>query len=117
MSDDAGYNEFGFSSAAAGQTTVFETPNLDALAQRSVVARNGYAPAPLCSPTRAGLLTGRYQQRFGFEYNLDANGQVPNEAAIPDSVPTIADHLKALGYSTGMVGKWHVGYEEGVNLP
>src|SRR5687767_653712 len=66
MSDDAGYNEFGFNSAAQGQTTPFETPNLDALAQRSVVARQGYAPAPLCSPTRAGLLTGRYQQRFGF---------------------------------------------------
>jgi autotransporter-associated beta strand protein len=117
MSDDAGYNEFGFSSAVVGQTTQFETPNLDALAQRSVVARNGYAPAPLCSPTRAGLLTGRYQQRFGFDYNLDSNGHVPNEGALPDNELTIADHLKALGYSTGMIGKWHVGYEEGVNLP
>jgi autotransporter-associated beta strand protein len=117
LSDDAGYNEFGFSSAAAGQTTQFETPNLDALAQRSVVARNGYAPAPLCSPTRAGLLTGRYQQRFGFDYNLDHAGQLPNEGAIPANELTIADHLKTLGYTTGVVGKWHVGYEEGVNLP
>ena len=81
------------------------------------MARNGYAPAPLCSPTRAGLLTGRYQQRFGFDYNLDPNGQLAHEPALPDNVPTIADHLKALGYSTGMIGKWHVGYQEGVNLP
>jgi arylsulfatase A-like enzyme len=117
MSDDAGYNEFGFTRTLTGATNRFETPNLDALAARSVVARNGYAPAPLCSPTRAGLLTGRYQQRFGFDYNLDPFGALPNEPALPADELTIADRLKALGYSTGMVGKWHVGYEEGVNLP
>jgi autotransporter-associated beta strand protein len=117
LSDDAGYNEFGFLSALNGQTTQFETPNLDALAQQSVVSRQGYAPAPLCSPTRAGLLTGRYQQRFGFEYNLDANGPLPHEKALPADVMTMPQYLKQLGYSTGMVGKWHIGYEEGVNLP
>jgi autotransporter-associated beta strand protein len=117
MSDDAGFNEFGFNSAVHGQSTVFQTPNLDALAQQSVVARQGYAAGPLCSPSRAGLLTGRYQQRFGFEYNIDPNVHLPHETALPGSTMTIAEHLKGIGYTTGMVGKWHVGYEQGVNLP
>lgn len=117
MADDPGYNEFGFTSQLTGMPTLFETPNLDALAQRSVVARQGYSAAPICSPSRAGLLTGRYQQRFGFDYNLNPINPVPNEPGLPASELTIAERLKALGYTTGLVGKWHVGFEQGVNLP
>jgi autotransporter-associated beta strand protein len=117
MTDDAGFNEFGFNSALHSQPTQFETPNLDALAQRGVVARQGYAAAPLCSPSRAGLLTGQYQQRFGFDYNTDPNFRLPNEPGLPGDQLIIAEHLKTLGYSTGMVGKWHVGYDAGDDLP
>src|SRR3990172_1353972 len=67
VSDDAGYDGFGFSAALNNISTPMETPNLDALAQQSVVLRQGYAAAPVCGTSRAGLLTGRYQQEFGFE--------------------------------------------------
>lgn len=68
--DDAGFNELGFNSALHGNTTNFETPNLDALAQQSVVLSNAYVSSPVCSASRAGLLTGQYQQRFGWEANI-----------------------------------------------
>jgi autotransporter-associated beta strand protein len=120
MTDDLGYNEVGFTGELTGRSTQYETPTLDALAQRSVVARQGYAAAPICSPSRAGLLTGRYHQVVGFEYNIDPNGAVPapaNDPGLTADDTTIAQHLKGLGYSTGMIGKWHTGYVEGVNLP
>jgi arylsulfatase A-like enzyme len=80
------------------------TPNLDALAAAGVRCTNGYASGPYCSPTRAGLLTGRYQQRFGHEFNPDGAGQ-----GMPVSETTLANRLKAAGYVTGLVGKWHLG--------
>ncbi|MEJ7830289.1 MAG: sulfatase-like hydrolase/transferase, partial [Segetibacter sp.] len=79
------------------------TPNLDALAASGVRFTDGYVTGPYCSPTRAGLLTGRYQQRFGHEYNADG----PN--GLPVTETTIADRLKTVGYTTGLVGKWHLG--------
>jgi Sulfatase len=114
MSDDAGYNEFGFSSAVTGQGTQFETPNLDALAQQSVVARQGYVVHPLCSPSRAGILTGQYPQRYGFEGNLNTSlvASVPDTTGLTAANTTMAQHLKGLGYTTGMVGKWHLGYQD-----
>ena len=69
------------------------------------VCTNGYVSGPYCSPTRAGLLTGRYQQRFGHEFNP---GSGP-ELGLPLTETTIADRLKAAGYATGLVGKWHLG--------
>src|SRR5688500_3121904 len=66
LTDDATNEGYGFNSALYAHPTQYQTPNIDALAQRSVIARQGYAAAPLCSPTRAGLLTGQYQQRYGY---------------------------------------------------
>ncbi|HEY3394290.1 MAG TPA: sulfatase-like hydrolase/transferase, partial [Lacipirellulaceae bacterium] len=71
LTDDATNEGFGFNAALYNHPTAYQTPNIDALAARSVVARQGYAAAPLCSPTRAGLLTGQYQQRYGYYYNTD----------------------------------------------
>lgn len=115
LSDDVGYNEFGFSSAKTGVGTPFETPNIDALAQQSVVATQGYVSAPLCGPSRVGLLTGQYEQRLGAEYNMDDT--ITNPGGLPAGTKTIASYLKADGYTTGIVGKWHAGYIAGVNRP
>lgn len=76
------------------------TPNLDRLAKDGVLFTAGYVTSPQCAPSRAGLLTGRYQQRFGF----DCIGLGP----LPLEEITIADRLKKAGYATGMVGKWHM---------
>ena len=115
VSDDAAYSDFGFSAALNNRTTQFETPNLDALAQRSVVGSSFYTPVSICSPTRAGLLTGQYPQRFGYEDNLANN--INSTLGLNSSQITIAERLKPLGYTTGIVGKWHLGYIDGANRP
>ena len=117
ISDDAGYNNFGFAAALNGASTPMETPNLDALAQQSVVLRQGYVAAPVCASSRAGLLTGQYQQLFGFEDNIGPyNGSSPNQGLVPEQI-TVAQRLKDLGYSTGAIGKWHEGFLQGYNRP
>ena len=116
MSDDAGYNEFGFANQLTGYpTTNAFTPNLDALAAQSVVLRQGYVASALCSTSRAGLLLGQYQQRFGIEEALNANVNSPYGFTAENTI--MPEHLKALGYTTGMIGKWHMGYVDGVNRP
>jgi len=100
LADDAGYSDFGFT----GLTSI-QTPNIDQLAAEGVVCEQGYVCASVCSPSRAGLLTGRYPQRFGHEMNLPAGSGL----GLPLDQQTIADRLKALGYTTGAVGKWHLG--------
>src|SRR6476646_10555827 len=99
VGDDMGYADEGFHGCQD-----IPTPNLDALAKASVRCTNGYVSGPYCSPTRAGLLTGRYQTRFGHEFN--AGGA---DAGLPTTEATLADRLKAAGYATGLVGKWHLG--------
>ena len=89
----------------------FPTPNLDYLARYGVRCSDGYSTCPVCSPSRAGLMTGRYQQRFGHEYNFDpkekcADGEWPG---LPLDQITIADAMKRDGYVTGAIGKWHQG--------
>ncbi len=96
LADDLGYADLGFQGCED-----IPTPHLDALARSGVRFSNGYVSASWCSPTRAGLLTGRYQQRFGHEGSPDQ--------ALSLSETTIADRLKAAGYATGIVGKWHLG--------
>jgi arylsulfatase A-like enzyme len=115
MADDAAWGDFGFSRALTNTTSQFQTPNLDALAQQSAVASSYYTPVSVCSPTRAGLLTGVYPQRFGYEDNITNNISSPIGLTANDI--TIAQRLKPLGYSTGIVGKWHLGYINGLNRP
>lgn len=106
LADDMGYGDLG----CYGSTQV-KTPTLDALAENGVRFTNGYVSASVCAPSRAGLLTGRYQERFGFEHNLDSPHYIkPEKVGIPLDEILISDRLKKLGYRTGMIGKWHVGH-------
>ena len=104
VSDDQGFADVGFHGC-----TDIPTPNLDALAARGVRCSNGYVSGPYCSPTRAGFLTGRYQQRFGHEFNPGDSNREGEAIGLPVSETTIADRLKSAGYATGIVGKWHLG--------
>lgn len=99
VGDDMGYADLGVHGCKD-----IATPNLDALAKSGVRCTNGYVSGPYCSPTRAGLLTGRYQTRFGHEFNPAGNAP-----GLPLGETTIAKRLKEAGYSTGLVGKWHLG--------
>jgi arylsulfatase A len=84
------------------------TPNIDALAARGVRFTQFYAAAPVCSPSRAGLLTGRYPLRCGITGN--ASSQHDGKDALPTSEITMAQMFKAAGYATAHLGKWHLGY-------
>ncbi len=86
------------------------TPNLQDLSNSGVRFTAAYVAAPLCSPSRAGLLTGRCPQRFGFEFNAGPANRCEREGlGLPTSEYTMADMLKGAGYRTGAVGKWHLG--------
>jgi len=102
VGDDMGYADIG----VHGSKDI-PTPNIDALAKGGVRFSDAYVTGPHCSPTRAGLLTGRYQQRFGHEVNMGADAG-PN-GGLPPSERTMADRLKAAGYRTALFGKWHLG--------
>jgi len=106
VGDDMGYADVGFHGCKD-----IPTPNLDALAASGVRFTSGYVSGPYCSPTRAGLLTGRYQTRFGHEFN-PAGGH-----GLPVTEATIAQRLKAAGYVTGLVGKWHLGAQPEMRPP
>lgn len=105
ISDDAGYADFGFQGSK-----IIETPNIDAIAKSGVTFTRGYVSAPVCAPSRAGLLTGRYQQRFSFERNLTTKEDL--NRGIAQSEKTMGDHFKALGYRTAAIGKWHLGNKD-----
>jgi arylsulfatase A-like enzyme len=103
VADDLGYADVGFNGAKD-----IQTPNLDRLATNGVQFTNGYVTHPYCGPSRAGLITGRYQARFGLEINL-TNSHFDAHNGLPTSEKTFADRLKTSGYRTGMIGKWHLG--------
>lgn len=100
VSDDLGYGDLG----VYGSRDI-PTPNIDRLADSGIRFTNAYVSGPYCSPTRAGLLTGRYPQRFGHEFNPDGSP----EYGLPLTETTMADRLKAAGYRTALFGKWHLG--------
>jgi arylsulfatase A-like enzyme len=100
VGDDMGYADVGVQGCKD-----IPTPHLDALAKSGVRFTSGYVSGPYCSPTRAGLMTGRYQTRFGHEFNPGAGP----ELGLPLTETTLPDRMKSLGYVTGMVGKWHLG--------
>jgi arylsulfatase A-like enzyme len=98
IADDLGWADVGFNGSVE-----IPTPHLDSLAANGVRCSAGYVPAPQCSPFRAALLTGRYQQRFGHDTNSY------HLACLDTGQRLFPAHLKAAGYATGMVGKWHLG--------
>ena len=107
LSDDVGWAEYGFQ----GNKQI-PTPNIDSIAKSGVRFTNGYVAACYCSPCRAGLMTGKYPTRFGHEFNEGGGagigkGPVPFGLSLKEK--TFADRMKALGYSTACVGKWHLG--------
>lgn len=97
LSDDLGYADLGFTGAKD-----VSTPNMDALAREGVYCTDAYVTQSVCSPSRAGLVTGRHQSRWGHDSNWSNFG-------LPASEITIGGHLQALGYDTAIVGKWHLG--------
>ena len=100
--DDAGYVDFGFMGSED-----LETPRIDELASRSTIFTDAHVTASVCGPSRAGLITGRYQQRFGHE----CNGTGSNMGTDPAET-TIADAMRSAGYKTIAIGKWHLGHTE-----
>jgi arylsulfatase A-like enzyme len=103
LADDLGYADVGFTGGKS-----IPTPHIDRLAAAGVRFTQGYVSHPFCSPTRAGLLTGRYQQRFGHEYNPRYDPK-DDRSGLPTTERTLADVLGQAGYATGAVGKWHLG--------
>lgn len=109
-SDDAGYADFGFQGSK-----IMKTPNLDKLCEEGVRFTQGYMSGSSCGPSRAGLFTGKYQQRFGFEENnvpgfMAANSALDDyEMGIPLTEKMMSEYLKELGYATAYYGKWHLG--------
>ncbi|WP_117883661.1 sulfatase-like hydrolase/transferase [Aureibaculum luteum] len=110
FSDDAGYADFGFQGS-----TIMKTPNLDKLAKSGVTFTQGYVSASVCGPSRAGLMSGKYQQRFGYEeinvpgYMSENSKFLGDDMGLPLDQVTMADYLKNLGYTNAMYGKWHLG--------
>jgi arylsulfatase A-like enzyme len=100
VADDLGYADLG----VYGSRDI-PTPNIDRLAAEGIRFTDGYVSGPYCSPTRAGLMTGRYPQRFGYEFNPDGSPHY----GLPLSEKTMADRFKAAGYRTALFGKWHLG--------
>ena len=104
LADDLGYGELG----CQGNKDI-PTPHIDSIAKNGIRFTDGYVTAAYCSASRAGLLTGRYQTRFGYEFNPTGAHNEDPDAGLPPSETTIADMLADAGYVNGLVGKWHLG--------
>ena len=104
VADDLGYGELG----CQGNSEI-PTPHIDSIAAEGIRFTQGYVTAPFCSASRAGFLTGRYQARFGYDFNpIGARNEEPG-AGLPATEKTIAQLLHDVGYATALIGKWHLG--------
>lgn len=99
-------DDFGWGETGAQGNKEIPTPHIDSIAKNGVRFTQGYVAATYCSPSRAGLMTGRYPTRFGHEFN-----SVANVVGLAAKEVTIAERLKKLGYATAIVGKWHLGHQ------
>jgi arylsulfatase A-like enzyme len=111
VADDLGYGDLG---VQGGRDVA--TPNLDRLARAGVRMTDFYANHSSCAPSRAALMTGRYQHRFGFENNPGRAQRTSSAVGLPRDAGTLPERLRAQGYATAMVGKWHIGFTP-ENLP
>jgi len=102
LSDDQGYADVSYNPHHREEVN---TPHIDALAKAGVICTQAYTSGHVCSPTRAGLMTGRYQQRFGI-YTAGEGG-----SGVPLSEKFLPQYLKPRGYTTGAFGKWHLGVD------
>ncbi|WP_100630283.1 sulfatase-like hydrolase/transferase [Algoriphagus formosus] len=103
LTDDQGYADVGFNGSKD-----IPTPGIDQIAKNGVVFSSGYVSFAVCGPSRAGLITGRYQDRFGFSRN-PLLAPKDSTMGLPLTEETMADLLKRAGYRTGVIGKWHLG--------
>ena len=102
VADDLGYNDVGFNGSLE-----IKTPNIDRIAEDGIVFTRGYVTHSICAPSRAAILTGKYQQKFGFERNPSAEPEI--SGGIPNGEFNLAEVLKISGYKTAAIGKWHLG--------
>jgi arylsulfatase A-like enzyme len=106
LADDLGYGDIGCYGNPKNKT-----PHLDRLAREGMRFTDFHANGPMCSPTRAALLTGQYQHRFGKAFEGALSAKTHTHVGLPSEVTTLPEMLKDVGYTTGMFGKWHLGYQ------
>jgi arylsulfatase A len=106
LADDLGYGDLGCYGSESNQT-----PDLDRLAAEGIRFTDFHSNGPMCTPTRAALLTGQYQQRFGLKFESALSGKEHYRQGLPLESLTLAEVLRDSGYATGCFGKWHLGYQ------